>query len=53
LVQDNKFSDFPIVKEKCLEFQTKFKSCTHCDSILMDIYVEEGDVEKAISVSDE
>jgi len=48
LVKGMKFNDFPIIKESCEEFKSKYPTCMHCRAILTDIYCEENDKEKAI-----
>eukprot|EP00339_Tiarina_fusa_P002281 CAMPEP_0117006446 /NCGR_PEP_ID=MMETSP0472-20121206/6671_1 /TAXON_ID=693140 ORGANISM="Tiarina fusus, Strain LIS" /NCGR_SAMPLE_ID=MMETSP0472 /ASSEMBLY_ACC=CAM_ASM_000603 /LENGTH=294 /DNA_ID=CAMNT_0004707913 /DNA_START=1 /DNA_END=882 /DNA_ORIENTATION=- len=52
LVKGMKYSDFPTLKETCEELKGKFAFCTHCSSILVDIYCEEGNEEKALAECD-
>ena len=50
MVKGMKYSDFTSVKEACEDFKEKFPFCMHCRSLLVDIYTEEGNKEKAIAV---
>lgn len=50
MVKGMKYSDFPSLKKFCEETKEKFPMCMHCCSMLVDIYVEEGDETAATNV---